>query len=78
MTNIGVRKGCSLSPTLFNIYIDDIIQNWKELHKEGIYLDKDTILNVILYADDLTLIGKKRKNCKRDYTNCSKLAKDTI
>ena len=50
---------------LFNIYIHDIIRNWKELHKEVIYLDKDTILNVILYADDLTLTGKKEEELQK-------------
>ena len=56
-TNKGVRQGCGLSPVLFNIYINKIIQEFKLVIKKGIPLNKRKILNTILYADDQILMA---------------------
>jgi hypothetical protein len=36
--NKGVRQGCPLSITLFNIYLDEIITKWQTHDKIGIKL----------------------------------------
>ena len=55
--NKGGRQGCSLSPVLFNIYINKIIQEFKTLIKNGIQLNNRKLVNTILYADDQILMA---------------------
>jgi hypothetical protein len=50
--NKGVRQGCGLSPVLFNIYINKIIQEFKTVVKKDTQLTNRKLVNTILYADD--------------------------
>jgi hypothetical protein len=56
--NKGVRQGCGLSPVLFNIYFNEIIQEFKKVIKKGIELNNRKLVNTILYADDQILMAK--------------------
>ena len=55
--NEGVRQRCGLSPVLFHIYINKIIQEFKLAIKKGIQLNSRKILKTILYADDQILMA---------------------
>ena len=57
MINCGVKQGCLLSPTLFNVFINDLIDL---LNQEVNGIDLETCqINALVYADDLVLIADK-------------------
>ena len=52
----GVRQGDPLSTTLFNIFINDLVEHVHQTNV-GIKIDK-TLFNILLYADDILLVAK--------------------
>lgn len=50
---------CSLSPTIFNRYIDDMLRYMKNEVHPGIHLNSDTTNNNLLFADDQLIIQQK-------------------
>lgn len=52
----GVRQGCNLSPTLFNIYINELAVQLDHCAAPGLSL-LDREVKCLLYADDLVLLS---------------------
>ena len=55
-----MRQVDTLSPTLFNIFINDLADNIKELNL-GIKI-KDINLSILLYADEIAVIVENEKD----------------
>jgi len=70
--NRGVLQGESLSPTLFNIYLNDLIEKMDKLSGTRITLHKRTI-HALLFADDIVLLStnpvglQKKLNALSEY-----------
>lgn len=73
--NRGVRQGCSLSPTLFNIYIDNILREWKSLSKPSIWINPNTPLQSLLYADDHTIIEENELSLQKSLYQLNRICK---
>ena len=57
----GVRQGCILSPHLFNLYAEYIMQNARvEEAQAGIKI-AGRIINNLRYADDTTLMAEREE-----------------
>ncbi|WP_347452165.1 reverse transcriptase domain-containing protein, partial [Acinetobacter baumannii] len=62
-SDIGLKQGCPLSPTLFNIYINDI-EDYLNNSFNGIdVLGKK--LSTLLFADDLIVLAETAEDLQR-------------
>ena len=55
----GVKQGDNLSPTLFNLFINNLASHIKELHC-GIKIGIEQVI-ILLYADDIVLLSDSEK-----------------
>jgi len=51
---VGTRQGCILSPTLFSIFINELVNMMKEYDCQGVYVDEEASnIVALMYADDV-------------------------
>ena len=62
-SNIGVKQGCPLSPTLFGLYIDKLEEWINKTNGEEVQLTH-FVIRLLLYADDLIILAKTAKGLK--------------
>ncbi len=56
---LGLKQGCTISPTLFNLYINGLVRIIKE---SGIGIDVGVeIIAILLYADDIVLLAESQQ-----------------
>ena len=58
-------KVCGLSPILFIMYLDKIIQEWKLTNLPGIKLDINILLQTLIFADGQLLLAKSQDDSQR-------------
>ena len=60
----GIQQGCILSPCLFNVYAEYIMQNARLDEKQAGIKISGRNINNLRYADDTTLMAESKKELK--------------
>ena len=63
----GVRQGCILSPCLFNLYAEYMMQNARlDEAQAGIKIAGRNLRNNLRYEDDIALMAESKEELKND------------
>ena len=59
----GVAQGCSLSPILFSVFINDLLKDVEQAEL-GIQLSSGKRVGGMLFADDFVGVSNSRESCR--------------
>lgn len=59
----GVRQGCPLSPTLFNLLIADMEEEMGKVKQGGVKIG-DRRIYTLAYADDIVLLAEEKEGMR--------------
>ena len=62
--NQGVKQGCILSPTLFNVYLSDLPKVLSQSKNDPITIIENKNIGCIIWADDVLLLSKTEAGLK--------------
>ena len=60
-----MRQGCTLSPWLFNLFLDNIMRGARESFQGGVQLEASKV-QFLMFADDLAVVTEKGEDMKRN------------
>ncbi|MCO5546768.1 hypothetical protein L7F22_000204 [Adiantum nelumboides] len=64
VSTIRVKQGCPLSPTLFGLYIDEIVDFIQHRGGDGVEIWGTTV-HILLYADNIVLVAESAEGLQR-------------
>ena len=73
-TTVGVRKGCPLSPTLFNIFLEQIMSDALEYHDGEVSIGGKNITN-LRFADYIDALAEEEQELEALVESLAKRAK---
>ena len=59
-TNIGIKQGCVISPTLFKLFLNDLPDNLSTNEIDAVELNHKQV-KCLMYADDIALISRSKE-----------------